>query len=71
MEEYQSGEKVEVCPKYRFGDTLVWNKELPTIAGVSILPEEVALSAVALVGAVDVCTLLAAWAGQALVHIWR
>lgn len=36
-----------------------------------ILPEEVALSAVALVGTVDVRTLLAARAGQALVHIWR
>lgn len=43
----------------------------PTVAGVPILPEEVALSAVALVGAVDVCTLLAARAGRALVHIWR
>lgn len=52
-------------------DTSVWGKEFPTVAGVPILPKEVALSAVALVGAVDVCTLLAAWAGQALVHIWR
>lgn len=46
-------------------------EEFPTVASVPILPEEVALSAVALVGAVDVCTLLAARVGQALVHIWR
>lgn len=52
-------------------ETSVWKEEFPTVAGVPILPEEVALSAVALVGAVDVCTLLAAWAGQALIHIWR
>lgn len=44
---------------------------VPTVAGVPVLPEEVALSAVALVGAVDVRTLLAARVGQALVHIWR
>lgn len=46
-------------------------RKLPTVAGVPVLPEEVALSAVALVGAVDVGALLAARAGQALVHIWR
>ena len=43
----------------------------PTFTGVPILPEVVALSAVALVGAVDVGTLLAARAAQTLVHIWR
>lgn len=39
-------------------------------AGVPILPEVVALSAVALVGTVDVGTLLTAWAGQTLIHIF-
>lgn len=70
MGEYQSGET----------KTQVWHtdvarqygrKELPTVAGVPVLLEEVALSAVTLVGAVDVGALLAARAGQALVHIWR
>lgn len=36
-----------------------------------ILPEVVALSAVALVGTIDVGTLLTARAGQTLIHIWR
>lgn len=38
--------------------------------GVPILPEVVALSAVALVGTIDVGTLLIAWAGQTLIHIF-
>lgn len=38
--------------------------------GVPVLPEVVALSAVALVGAVDVGTLLTAWVGQTLIHIF-
>lgn len=42
-----------------------------TFTGVPVLPQLVALSAVALVGTVDVGTLLTARAGQALVHIWR
>ncbi|TNN50032.1 hypothetical protein EYF80_039773 [Liparis tanakae] len=41
-----------------------------TFAGVAVLLEVVALPAVALVGAVDVGTLLTARAGQTLVHIW-
>lgn len=47
------------------------NRAFPTFTGVPVLPEVVALSAVALVGTIDVCTLLAAWAGQTLIHIWR
>lgn len=47
------------------------NRAHRTFAGVPVLPEVVALSAVALVGAVDVGTLLTAWAGQTLIHIWR
>lgn len=47
------------------------NKVRHTFTGVPVLPEVVALSAVALVGAVDVGTLLTAWAGQTLIHIWR
>lgn len=38
--------------------------------GVPILPEVVALSAVALVGTVDVGTLLTTRAGQTLIHIF-
>lgn len=49
---------------------LMCNRACCTFAGVPILPEVVALSAVALVGTVDVGTLLTAWAGQALIHIW-
>lgn len=65
----------QVRPKHSLGARM-WlvsmeEKELPTVAGVPVLPEEVALSAVTLVGAVDVGALLAARAGQALVHIWR
>lgn len=71
MGEFQSSENDErAIPKHRFG-TKTRKKAFPTIAGVPVLPEEVALSAVALVRAVDVSALLAAWAGQALVHIWR
>ncbi len=47
------------------------NRACLTFTGVPILPEVVALSAVALVGTVHVGTLLAAWAGQTLIHIWR
>lgn len=47
------------------------NRVGPTFTGVPILPEVVALSAVALVGTVDVGTLLTAWVGQTLIHIWR
>lgn len=43
----------------------------PTFTGVPVLPEVVALSAVALVRAVDVGTLLTAWVNQTLIHIWR
>lgn len=42
-----------------------------TFAAASVLPQVVALSAVALVGAVDVGTLLTAGVGQTLIHIWR
>lgn len=49
----------------------MFNRVCPTFAGVPILPEVVALSAVALVGTIDIGTLLTAWAGQALIHIWR
>lgn len=38
--------------------------------GVPVLPEVVALSTVALVGTVDVGTLLTAWVGQTLIHIF-
>lgn len=44
-------------------------KVVHTIAGMSVLPEEVALSAVALVGPVDVGTLLTARVSQTLVYI--
>lgn len=57
-----------------FGINVVFvmcNRVCPTFAGVPVLPEVVALSAVALVGTIDVGTLLAAWAGQTLIHIWR
>ncbi len=47
------------------------NRACPTFTGVPILPEVVALSAVTLVGTIDVGTLLTAWAGQTLIHIWR
>lgn len=40
------------------------------IAGVPVLPEVVAWPAVALIGTIDVCALLAAWAGQTLIHIF-
>ena len=43
----------------------------PTFTGVPVLPQVVALSAVALVGTIDVGTLLTAWAGQTLIHICR
>lgn len=42
-----------------------------TCAGVPVLSQLVALAAVALVGAVDVCALLAAALGLTLVHICR
>lgn len=42
----------------------------PTITGVPVLPQVITLSAVALVGTIDVGTLLAAWAGQTLIHVW-
>lgn len=47
------------------------NRACLTFTGVPVLPEVVALSAVALVGTIDVGTLLTAWAGQTLIHIWR
>lgn len=47
------------------------NRVRPTFTGVPILPEVVALSAVTLVGTIDVGTFLTAWAGQTLIHIWR
>lgn len=50
---------------------MMCNRACPTFAGVPILPEVVALSAVALVGTIYVGTLLTAWAGQTLIHIWR
>lgn len=43
---------------------------IDVFTGVPILPEVVALSAIALVGTIDVGTLLTAWAGQTLIHIF-
>jgi len=49
----------------------VFNRTCLTFTGMPILPEVVALSAIALVGTIDVSTFLTAWAGQTLIHIWR
>lgn len=62
-----------VC-KNNFGTNMLFaicNSAFPTVTGVPVLPQVVALSAVALVGSINVCTLLVAWAGQTLIHIWR
>lgn len=60
--------------KTKLGTNLVFvvcNRVFPTVTGVPVLPEVVALPAVALVGTIDVCTLLAARASQTLIHIWK